>query len=189
MHSPNLLELSAIEERLLLARLEAVRLAISHAGEKGRELEAEALGLSESDRAELLPSGVQTVQEPRRLGPRSPEAVGTVDQPEAGVLEADRGRWRVRGGAPRRASGRGQGSVGRPEVQAFYGALAGQRANKGVFITTSTFSQQAVEFARSVERVVLVDGERLAGLMMEHEVGVTLRPLKVPTLDSDYFEE
>lgn len=74
-------------------------------------------------------------------------------------------------------------------MQAFYGALAGQRANKGVFITTSTFSQQAVEFARSVERVVLVDGERLAGLMMEHEVGVTLRPLKVPTLDSDYFEE
>ncbi|MGE0122761.1 MAG: restriction endonuclease [Vicinamibacterales bacterium] len=84
---------------------------------------------------------------------------------------------------------RWQGSVGRPEVQGFYGALAGQRANKGVFITTSTFSQQATDFARSVERVVLVDGERLAGLMMEHEVGVTLRPVKVPKLDSDYFEE
>jgi len=84
---------------------------------------------------------------------------------------------------------RWQGSVGRPEVQAFYGALAGQRANKGVFITTSTFTQQAVDFAKSVERVVLVDGERLAGLMAEHEVGVTLRPLKVPKLDSDYFEE
>lgn len=84
---------------------------------------------------------------------------------------------------------RWQGSVGRPEVQAFYGALAGQRANKGVFITTSTFSQQATDFARSVERVVLVDGEHLAGLMMDHEVGVTLRPIKVPKLDSDYFEE
>lgn len=84
---------------------------------------------------------------------------------------------------------RWQGSVGRPEVQAFYGALAGQRATKGVFITTSTFTAQAVEFARSVERVVLVDGERLAGLMMENEVGVTLRPLKVPKIDSDYFEE
>ena len=82
---------------------------------------------------------------------------------------------------------RWQGSVGRPEVQAFYGALAGQRANKGVFITTSTFTQQALEFARSVERVVLVDGEKLAGLMMEHEVGVSLRPVKVPKLDSDYF--
>jgi restriction system protein len=84
---------------------------------------------------------------------------------------------------------RWQGSVGRPEVQAFYGALAGQRANKGVFITTSTFTQQAIEFARSVERIVLVDGEKLAGLMMEHEVGVSLRPVKVPKLDADYFEE
>jgi restriction system protein len=84
---------------------------------------------------------------------------------------------------------RWQGSVGRPEVQAFYGALAGQRSNKGVFITTSTFTQQALEFAKSVERVVLVDGERLAGLMMDHEVGVTLRSVKIPKLDSDYFEE
>jgi restriction system protein len=84
---------------------------------------------------------------------------------------------------------RWQGAVGRPEVQAFYGALAGQRANKGVVLTTSTFTQQAVEFARSVERVVLVDGEKLAGLMIDHEVGVNLRPVKVPKLDSDYFEE
>ena len=84
---------------------------------------------------------------------------------------------------------RWQGSVGRPEVQAFYGALAGQRANKGVFITTSTFSQQAIDFAKSVERVVLVDGGKLADLMIEHEVGVTLRSLRVPKLDSDYFEE
>ena len=83
---------------------------------------------------------------------------------------------------------RWQGSVGRPDVQGFYGALAGQRANKGVFITTSTFSPQALEFARSVERVVLIDGAKLAELMIEHEVGVTLRPVKVPKLDSDYFE-
>ncbi len=84
---------------------------------------------------------------------------------------------------------RWQGSVGRPDVQAFYGALAGQRANKGVFITTSSFSQQATEFAKSVERIVLVDGAKLADLMIEHEVGVTLRSLRVPKLDSDYFEE
>lgn len=84
---------------------------------------------------------------------------------------------------------RWQHSVGRPEVQAFYGALAGQRANKGVFITTSGFTAQAAEFARSVERVVLVDGARLAELMIDHEVGVTMRPLRVPKLDSDYFEE
>lgn len=84
---------------------------------------------------------------------------------------------------------RWQGSVGRPEVQSFYGALAGQRSDKGVFITTSTFTQQATEFARSVERVVLVDGPKLASLMIEHEVGVSLRPVKIPKLDLDYFEE
>lgn len=84
---------------------------------------------------------------------------------------------------------RWQNPVGRPDVQAFYGALAGQRANKGVFITTSKFSPQAIDFARSVERIVLVDGEKLASLMIEHEVGVTLRPVKVPKLDSDYFDE
>ena len=62
-------------------------------------------------------------------------------------------------------------SVGRPDVQAFYGALAGQRATKGVFITTSSFTQQAVEFVQSVERIVLIDGARLTGLMIEHGVG------------------
>jgi restriction system protein len=84
---------------------------------------------------------------------------------------------------------RWQDSIGRPDVQAFYGALAGQRAHKGVFITTSAFTTQALEFARSVERIVLIDGARLAELMIDHEVGVTLRPVKVPKLDSDYFEE
>ncbi len=84
---------------------------------------------------------------------------------------------------------RWQQTVGRPEVQAFYGALAGQRANKGVFITTSSYTTQAIEFARSVERVVLVDGARLAELMVDHEVGVSSRTVKVPKLDSDYFDE
>ena len=84
---------------------------------------------------------------------------------------------------------RWQNSVGRPEVQAFYGALAGRRANKGVFITTASFSAQAIEFAASIERVVLVDGNKLAELMIEHEVGVASRPVRVPKIDSDYFEE
>ncbi len=84
---------------------------------------------------------------------------------------------------------RWQGSVGRPDVQAFYGALAGQRANKGVFISTSSFTQQAVEFAGSVERIVLVDGVKLAQLMIDHEVGVSSRAVRVPKIDSDYFEE
>lgn len=83
---------------------------------------------------------------------------------------------------------RWQNSVGSPEVQAFYGALAGRRANKGVFITTSTFTPAAVAFAASVERIVLIDGAHLAQLMIDHEVGVTLRSLRIPKIDSDYFE-
>jgi restriction system protein len=84
---------------------------------------------------------------------------------------------------------RWQGTVGRPEVQSFYGALAGQRANKGVFITTSGYTAQAIEFAKSVERVVLVDGSRLADLMIDNEVGVSARTVKIPKIDSDYFDE
>jgi restriction system protein len=84
---------------------------------------------------------------------------------------------------------RWQQSIGRPDVQGFYGALAGQRAKKGVFITTSAFTAQATEFARSVEGIVLIDGARLASLMIEHGVGVSHNVVKVPKLDSDYFEE
>ncbi len=84
---------------------------------------------------------------------------------------------------------RWQGTVGRPEIQGFYGALAGQRANKGVFITTSSFTAQATEFARSVERIVLIDGVRLAELMIDHGVGVQHRAIKVPKLDSEYFDD
>ncbi|WP_309638275.1 restriction endonuclease [Methylibium sp.] len=84
---------------------------------------------------------------------------------------------------------RWQGTVGRPEVQGFYGALAGQRANKGVFITTSGYTSQAIEFAKSVERIVLVDGPRMAELMIDHEVGISARTVKIPKIDSDYFDE
>ncbi len=84
---------------------------------------------------------------------------------------------------------RWQSSVGRPDLQAFYGALAGHKARKGVFITTSTYTAQAVEFARSVEGIVLVDGRRLSGLMIDHEIGVNARVLRIPKIDSDYFDE
>ena len=84
---------------------------------------------------------------------------------------------------------RWQGVVGRPDIQGFYGALAGQRANKGVFITTSAFTAQAIQFAGSVDRIVLVDGVKLAQLMMDHEVGVSSQSIKLPKIDSDYFDE
>ena len=84
---------------------------------------------------------------------------------------------------------RWQNVVGRPDIQAFYGALAGQRASKGVFITTSRFTDNAINFSQSVDGIILVDGVRLAKLMIEYEIGVSHRPLKLPKLDSDYFEE
>ncbi|MBD2780916.1 restriction endonuclease [Xenorhabdus szentirmaii] len=83
---------------------------------------------------------------------------------------------------------RWQSTVGRPELQAFYGALAGHKAKRGIFITTSGFTAQAVNFALSVEGLVLVDGNRLVHLMMNNEVGVSSRMLKVPKLDTDYFD-
>jgi restriction system protein len=84
---------------------------------------------------------------------------------------------------------RWKGSVGRPEIQAFFGALAGQRATKGVFITTSFFTDQANEFAESVGQVVLVAGDKLAAHMIEFGIGVSHKVLRVPSVDTDYFED
>ena len=84
---------------------------------------------------------------------------------------------------------RWQSNVGRPDLQAFYGALAGQKAKKGVFITTSGFTAHALDFAKSVEGIVLLDGSRLASLMIECELGVTSRTVKIPKIDGDYFDE
>jgi len=79
--------------------------------------------------------------------------------------------------------------VGRPEIQKFFGALHGKRATKGVFITTSGFSSEAKTFADGVTpRVILVDGTKLAQLMIDHGVGVTTRrSYAVKRIDLDYF--
>ncbi len=86
---------------------------------------------------------------------------------------------------------RWQNRVGRVEIQNFVGALAGQQANKGVFITTSDFSSTAIEYAKAVgQKVILMDGERLADLMIEHDIGVsTIRTIQLKRIDSDYFED
>jgi restriction system protein len=84
---------------------------------------------------------------------------------------------------------RWQENISRPDLQAFYGALAGQKARKGVFITTSLFSSQARDYAKSVEGMVLIDGPRLAGLMIDYGIGVSARVVKIPKIDSDYFDE
>lgn len=84
---------------------------------------------------------------------------------------------------------RWQGTVGRPVVQAFAGSMEGMRARKGVLITTSTFSKEAQEFVGKIERkIVLIDGERLAELMIDHDIGVTTaRTYTVKKMDLDYF--
>ncbi|MCU7937086.1 MAG: restriction endonuclease [Candidatus Thiodiazotropha sp. (ex Dulcina madagascariensis)] len=82
-------------------------------------------------------------------------------------------------------------TVHRPEIDKFIGALTRKRARKGVFITTSDFSNGAKEAANSLEmKVVLIDGQQLAELMIEHNLGVTRKAVyEVKQIDSDYFSE
>jgi len=79
----------------------------------------------------------------------------------------------------------------RPDVQAFVGSLVGRGATKGVFVTTSGFSQQAKDFVQHLaQRVILIDGQRLADLMIEHNVGVRIsRAVEFKRLDEDFFTE
>ena len=85
---------------------------------------------------------------------------------------------------------RWEGTVGRPEIQKFSGALQGLRANKGVFITTSGFSREAHEYAGIIpSKIILVGGEQLAALMVDHNVGVSpVSRFEIKRVDSDYFE-
>ena len=85
-----------------------------------------------------------------------------------------------------------EGSVGRPEIQKFIGALAGKGAQKGIFITTSKFTKEAEEFANKnlSYKIVLIDGRRLSELMIEYELGVSTEYVyNVKKIDMDYFSE
>ncbi|MBV5261176.1 restriction endonuclease [Synechococcus moorigangaii CMS01] len=86
---------------------------------------------------------------------------------------------------------RWEGVVGRPEIQKFVGALQGKRAKKGIFITTSDFTREATEFSKLIEsRIILINGESLAQLMIEHNVGThTSKIYQIKKIDSDYFTE
>lgn len=85
---------------------------------------------------------------------------------------------------------RWESSVGRPVVQAFSGALDGQRATKGVLITTSSFSGEARDYVRQIaKKIVLIDGRQLADLMIQHGVGVSVETTySLKRIDSDYFD-
>jgi restriction system protein len=80
-------------------------------------------------------------------------------------------------------------SVGRPEIQKFAGALQGQRARKGIFITTSSFSREAIDYVSRIDaKIVLIDGVKLAKLMFDHGIGVTsASTYEVKRVDQDYF--
>ena len=86
---------------------------------------------------------------------------------------------------------RWEGNVSRPEIQRFAGALQGQRARKGVFITTSNFTRDAKEYVDTIDsKIVLIDGNQLAQFMIDHNVGVSIeRTYEIKRVDSDYFTE
>jgi restriction system protein len=79
--------------------------------------------------------------------------------------------------------------IGRPEIQKFVGALAGQKANKGIFITTSSFTKEAEEYSKGLStKLILIDGKRLTDLMIEYNVGVSvIDTIEIKKIDSDYF--
>lgn len=82
-------------------------------------------------------------------------------------------------------------SIGRPDIQRFVGALGGKRAKKGIFITTSNFSETAREYVSNIDvRVVLIDGKRLSELMIDYGIGVSsVSTYELKRLDSDYFAD
>ena len=85
---------------------------------------------------------------------------------------------------------RWEGSVGRPVIQAFVGALAGVGASKGVIMTTSNFASPAQEYVRTLtdRRIVLVDGKKMASLMMKHHIGTSIKETYViQRVDEDFF--
>ncbi|MBN1801331.1 MAG: restriction endonuclease, partial [Candidatus Lokiarchaeota archaeon] len=85
---------------------------------------------------------------------------------------------------------RWEGPVGAKEIRNFVGALAGQKANKGVFITTSCFTKEAVNFVQQIQqKVILIDGQQLAQLMIDYDIGVSLeKAYPVKRVDHDFFE-
>jgi restriction system protein len=84
-----------------------------------------------------------------------------------------------------------EGTVGRPDIQKFAGALQGQRAKKGIFISTSSYSKEARDFASKIEtKIILIDGSMLARLMFDHGVGVSVNTVyEAKRIDTDYFDD
>jgi len=86
---------------------------------------------------------------------------------------------------------RWENAIERPEIMKFAGALQGQRAKKGIFITTSYFTEGAIQYVKKIEsKIILIDGEQLAQLMIDYGVGVSkVTSYEIKKIDSDYFTE
>lgn len=84
-----------------------------------------------------------------------------------------------------------EGAVGRPEIMKFVGALQGQHARKGIFITTSYFTEDAMQYAKKVDsKIILIDGNELSKLMIDYDIGVArMASYDIKRIDSDYFSE
>jgi restriction system protein len=82
-------------------------------------------------------------------------------------------------------------TVSRPEIQKFAGALQGKRAKKGIFIATSSFSKEATEYVKNIDpKIILIDGEQLAQLMIDYDIGVSRGSFyELKKIDTDYFSE
>jgi len=86
---------------------------------------------------------------------------------------------------------RWENTISRPEIQKFAGALQGQRARKGIFITTSNFSKEAIEYVTKIDtKIILIDGDQLAQYMIDNDVGVSpVAKYEVKKIDLDYFTD
>lgn len=118
----------------------------------------------------------------RAVGQRGDEGIdGIIDEDRLGLdtIYVQAKKWKR------------DSSVGRPEIQRFVGALQGRHAKKGIFISTTRFSDDARKFTRTIDtKVVLIDGSQLTDLMIDYGVGVTTRTsYEIKSLDTDYFGE
>lgn len=118
----------------------------------------------------------------RAVGRHGDEGIdGVIDQDKLGLdtIYIQAKKWKL------------DSSVGRPEIHKFVGALAGQHARRGVFITTTKFTQEAKKYAESIDaKVILIDGERLAELMIDYNVGVSLSTTyEIKKVDHDFFSD